>query len=369
MASTRLGGCWPTPVQELLLGAALADGDAARTAFAAWAASAGYPNVDEGSVRLLPLLYRNVARLGLSSPLVDELKGVHRRSWYKNQVLFQEATRVLASLHQAGIETLLLKGVPLALQCYPDEASRPMADVDILVKPTDVVPAVDVLRRGGWVPTPEPEAWPAEPRNAWTFIDRQAREIDLHWRVFRVGYSLDEDLWDGSERLIVKGEQTRALCPADQLLHVVAHGLVWNPVPAIRWVADATLLVRARGAAIDWARVAAQAEARRVVPAVSLGLRYLADRFEVPVPAEVLARLEAHQMSRGERLGLWAQMSPGIVAGAIRLGADYLAYERGAGAKPGPVRFWRYLRAFWRAEGGRSVPAMIADRVRHRARR
>ncbi|MCC7009824.1 MAG: nucleotidyltransferase family protein [Acidobacteria bacterium] len=366
MARTTRSACWPTAEQDALLRAALLDGDDARAAWRTWERTAGFPEIDEGSVRLLPLVYRNLTRLGVSSPLTAELKGVHRRSWYKNQVLFEEVARVLSALHGAGILTVLLKGVPLALTCYPDEACRPMADVDVLVRPTDTGPALRVLRAAGWQPSTDPPAWPAEPRNAWTFVDREARQLDLHWRVFRVGYASDDELWAAAEALEVRGVRTLALCPTDQLLHVIAHGIVWNPVPSIRWIADATLLVRARGPAIDWDRLLAEGQRRGLLLTLERGLRYLADRTQVPVPTAVLDRLGARPSGRRERAALWAQMQPGVTAGMLRIWFDYTAYERGRGAHAGPLRFLRYLSAFWKAESPRSVPAMILDRIRHR---
>jgi hypothetical protein len=368
MTRTTASGCWPTAVQEQLLRAALFDGASAVAAWDAWQRSSGHPRIDEGSVRLLPLVYRNLARLEVSGPLMADLKGIHRRSWYRNQVLFREVGRVLTMLKGAGIETLLLKGVPLALTCYPDEGSRPMADADVLVRPADLKAAVDVVGRVGWRPVPEPLAWPAEPRNAWTFFDAGDRQLDLHWRVFRVGAAPDDDLWDASQAIDVAGVAARALSPSDLLLHILAHGVVWNPVPSIRWVADAALVVRARGAAIDWDRLGAEAERRRLVPTVERGLRYLVEQMEVPVPASALARFSHRRFTRRERVALWAQMQPGVAAGALRVWFDYVEYERSAGRRPGPLRFGEYLRAFWQIEPGRGLPAMVADRIRHRAR-
>jgi len=367
MARTTLPGCWPTTLQEHLLRAALLHGSEARAAWSAWESSGTFPHVDEGSVRLLPLVYRNIVEQGISSPLLDELKGIHQRSWYKNQVLFRELALVLSALHSAGVLTVVLKGVPLALGCYPDEASRPMADVDVLVRPTDTGVAARVLGGAGWRPSPEPPTWPAEPRNAWTFFDREGRELDLHWRVFRVGYASDDELWEAAEPLDVRGVRTLALCPTDQLLHIIAHGLVWNPVPSVRWVADAALLLRATSQAIDWDRLLAQAGARRLGPTLERGLAYLSERMQAAVPPDVLMRLRATPLSRRERLALWAQMQPGVMAGSLRLWFDYAQYEHDRGSAATPLKFWPYLSAFWRAEGQGSVPAMIVDRIRHRA--
>ncbi len=40
---------------------------------------------------------------------------------------------------------------------------------------------------------------------------------------------------------------TSCLCPEDQLLHILVHGVRWTRVPHVRWVADAALILRAAG--------------------------------------------------------------------------------------------------------------------------
>lgn len=368
MTPTSRLGCWPTAAQEALLRAALVDGAAAVDAWVTWQRLTATGRLDEGSLRLIPLLHRTLPRLGVSSPRLAEFAAVHRRSWFANQILFHEVAGVLAACRDGGIQTLLLKGVPLAIGAYPDEASRPMGDADLLVRPVDLVRAVALLRQRGWRPVPEPVAFPAEPRNAWTFANAAGREIDLHWRVFRAGCHADDDLWAAAVPLEVRGVETRALCPSDALLHVIAHGVVWNPVPSIRWAADAALIIRAAGPALEWNQLVSRAEARDLVPTLSLGLAYLASRLDVVVPASVIARLEARPLTRRERLIRWSEMQPGVVSGAARVWFDYVRYEGGLGHRPGPVRFVNYLKAFWQIDPGRGVLSMAADRIRHRVR-
>src|SRR5262249_54557182 len=149
-----------TPTQELLLRAALLDGPEAEGAFEAWQARVDLAQIDAGSFRLLPLLYANLTRLGIRSPLSARLRGIHRQAWYRNQVLFRRGAETLRALEGAGIPTLLLKGIPLALLHYRDEAVRPMADADVLVPTQAVTGALAVLRRAGWHPGRTLALWP-----------------------------------------------------------------------------------------------------------------------------------------------------------------------------------------------------------------
>src|SRR5439155_716431 len=67
-----------------------------------------------------------------------------------NQTLFHEAARLLQGLREAGIRTMVLKGLPLALLYYRDRGARPMSDVDVLVPVHQTALAIDCLARMGW---------------------------------------------------------------------------------------------------------------------------------------------------------------------------------------------------------------------------
>ena len=67
-ASFSRSGCWPSLQQLLLLRAALWQGAAALAAWSEWADSADLDRIDNGSQRLLPLVYANLHALGLEHP-------------------------------------------------------------------------------------------------------------------------------------------------------------------------------------------------------------------------------------------------------------------------------------------------------------
>jgi hypothetical protein len=364
-------GCWPTAAQTLLLRAALGREAERVVAWNAWQSSADIEHLDSGSFRLLPLVYHSLTRLGVASPLLTRLKGVHRQSWFANQLLFQRVAGVLEALEQAQVPALVLKGVALTALWYRDEAVRPMADADVLVKHTDIVAARDILRRLGWRPRLEAPEWPPRFCASWPFADVQARELDLHWHVFPECLSddADDDFWMAAVPLNVRGVAVAALSPADQLLHVLMHGLRWNPVPSIRWVADALTILDQVGTAFDWPRLVAQAEVRSFVPIVEVGLRYLHEAFGASIPPAVLHRLQARPLGWNERFERWSRLHAGIAAGAGCLWFGYLRAIKRTGGRPGPAGFLGYVRSYWAVDGGWRLPIAIAGKVarRHQA--
>src|SRR2546422_8135768 len=124
--------CWPTWQQELLLRAALLQGKNSIEAWEKWKSSTDINQLDLGSHRLLPQLYRNLHVQGVKDRLLEKFKGIYRRTWCDNQLLFHEVSALLRSLGDAGIETIVLKGAALALLHYRDCGLRPMNDFDVM---------------------------------------------------------------------------------------------------------------------------------------------------------------------------------------------------------------------------------------------
>ena len=215
-----------------------------------WRRTTDVENLDQESNRLLPLLHYNLRRLGVDDPLLIRYRSVYRHTWYRNQLMFQTLATVLPVLHKARIETLVLKGVALALQYYPHVGLRPMNDVDVMVPTARMEAAVDVLRAAGWAPVRLPNGRAFSPAAAdlyhsWGFRTGTSGELDLHWHVCADGCQQDADqaFWSASVPLTVKGELTRTLCATDLLLSILVHAYASHD-PVVRWVADAVMIVR-----------------------------------------------------------------------------------------------------------------------------
>lgn len=247
---------WPTPQQERLLRAALWQGDKALRAWEAWQAQIDWDDhLDEGSYRLLPLLFHNLHQHGVQDPIMQKLKGIYRLAWYKNQTSFRRLAALLRAFHEAGIRTLTLKGAALTILHYQNYGLRPMSDFDVLVPIAQVADAVSLLQRSGWIPESrfadiQIDALIAT-EQALAFQDATEQALDLHWHVLQEsrGPGADESFWRTAVSMEVDGAPTRALQPADQLLHVCLHGARWNQLPSIRWVADSLMILRSTPAA------------------------------------------------------------------------------------------------------------------------
>jgi Uncharacterised nucleotidyltransferase len=284
----------------LLLSAGLADPETARAAWERWRVSNTLEEADTASARFLPLVYRNLAARGLSGPDIGKLKGIYRAGWLHNQLLMQRAVSALGILADAGVPTLVLKGLALGLVHYRDPGARPMDDVDLLVPAADADRAIEAMRHAGWVTDPDGSCTRRRSAHAQHLYDATGRMIDLHWYSLAQSAS-DDGFWARSVELDVMGAPTRALSPVDQLLQVAAHGGQWSAVPQIRWMADAVKIQRTAGVELDWDTFTAEAIARRLTVALHAALEQLAEAVDFDVPELVLGRLRATGSTRFER--------------------------------------------------------------------
>ncbi len=305
----------------LLLRAALLPGPVAAEAAANWldahrAESAeGFRSLPAASRRLLPLVHRNVKE-GIPAPLRAELRAVHHQYWAENQQLFRKLEAMLTRLESAGIPTLVLKGAALSILHYNDMAARPMSDFDILVPEHRGPALVRQFIREGWIPGCLPAAAPAIDhffrfRHALDLAHPQHGTVDLHWHVLlEATYSgADSHFWEGSVPLRVKSVLTRALNPSDQLLHTCLHGYPYNPMPSIRWIADAVTILRT--STIDWNRLLrVAADLRVTVPCIE-AFDFLNHEFDADVPVDFIGKLAACPVSASEARYFRRMSDPG----------------------------------------------------------
>ena len=358
---TRRGVGWPTPEQELVLRAALARGDEAVGRWEEWRARVDLDDVDPGSFRVLPLLYRTLASAGVEEARLAKLKGVYRQTWSRNQLLFHRAAQLLPRLAEAGIDTLVLKGAALATLYYRDVGVRPMEDLDLLVPTAAAARAMEVLVANGWTPsTPRPETrvavWHAD-----SFADAQAQSLDLHWNALWQ-LSNDDELWAGAVPTTLNGVPTKTLGHADQLLHVCIHGLHWSPTPPIRWVADAMKVLEVAGDELDWDRLVRVADANHVTLAAEETLGYLAEAFGAPVPPAILARLGAAKKPFAERQAYAVTGRRPNPAGMLRL---LWVRHRRLRREGGTIGFVTYVQRHAGLERRSQLPKHVVRQLRY----
>jgi hypothetical protein len=345
------GRVLPTSAQMDLLHAALDTDGKAAAHFSRWAGSVDLDGrMDVGSFNILPLLWWTLSAHGFEHPAMPRLKGVFRNSWVQATRRAAIAEEILAALRHEGIPTLCVKGLPLGLTHYERPALRPMNDLDIVVPPRHAPRAMEVLGARGFSSRAADWATDRVLRHAAQHIHPVHGEVDLHWHVLFEcpQQSADAHFWSAAMPLQVGSEESLQLCPTDALVHVLVHGIRWNPFPPMRWIADAAMILRS-DVRIDWERFLAFARCFRLEMRLSLGLHMLRHSFGLPIPGQVLGQL-------GGRRNLIE---------AVELIANRGADERSAWRH---VRRGTYALRMMQGENARQVPRALMREIWARRR-
>lgn len=321
------------------------------------------------------MVYRTLLGQAQKDPLLPKLKIAYRGTWRENQLLFHEVSKLLRVLEAERIETIVLKGAALSLLYYKDLGLRPMHDFDVMVRMSQRSAAIAVMKDAGWSFMPRT---PERINDAYFsivhahgFTDPNGRECDLHWHLIPecCRADSDDDFWDEAVPLEIHGVKTRSLSPTDHLLHACIHGAVWNPIPPIRWIADAMMIMKR--SAIDWHRIVAQARKRRLTVPLAATLGFLATEYRAPVPRPVIESLRKTAVTKVEvaEYNYKNRNYQDAPFGFLPvLWFRYLRHEPDQSPTLKVIGFLRYLERFWGIDKTRQLPTyaalMIARRVR-----
>jgi len=254
----RRAAAGPTPSQRLLLRALFAPAAEARPAYERWRADTTFDPLAAGVIPLMPLLYFRLRELGIDDPVSPMLKGAYRKYWAQGSLLVARAAAAVGRLRDAGIPALATAGLAL-LAYYRDKIGcRPTGAGELIVPRASLAAAEAALAMDTGAPIP-----------------------------IRVRAADHERFQGALARAVAQpiGHERLAAVPATHLLldtcaEAAARGLSSD----LLWAADLVHLVRSP-AALDWARLAADADAAAGPAAIAA--------FEVLREAAALAPADA----------------------------------------------------------------------------
>lgn len=347
---------WPTATDELLLRAATCPPEEARQAFSAWKRACGfraYSDIDFESSRLLPLVWHNLGREACDDLWGAQMAGLRRFHWVHNSARQRDLWALIGRFNEAGITPLLLKGTALTRAgYYPEAGLRPMLDADLLIGPNSAAKASLLLAELGWQrPTRKRgQGFPLAHAESWTHGPR--RELDLHAKLLPYPYPALDAATLTPRAAHASHGGCEFLIPAagDLLLHACVHGRIYaggDPRRSLLWGADVFRILTHGGAAIDWQRLRATAEATATVLPLREALGFAAARLDAPVPAAFLAELREMKLTRGQVRPFFRRLAPRnryptLAEILENTWDDYVCYARSSGAAPVRRRFAAY---------------------------
>jgi hypothetical protein len=312
-----------------------------------------------------------------------ELLGRGRRKALTSTVQMAELVRINRLLRTHGIDIIPLKGVCLSQRLYGIPGVRASADMDVLIRPENLLAADRLLAAAGYrkifdLTERQTAAYQAHAQHVNYFSEESGQHLEVHWRNHFWTREEMEDFWCGRETIMMMGEPFFCLDDSLLFLFLCDHGSrhAWF---RMKWLSDIAMML-ADESIHDGDAVLARADhrgLRRVLAQTSLLVTWL---YGIPLPARLSALVAGEKAAFGlakkavdallagaTKYSLWSRrltnvvyfkrIKPALPFGLIlkelfMCPVDYVTF-------PLPDRlFWMYMPLrpffwFWRHYGGR----------------
>ncbi|HLF26091.1 MAG TPA: nucleotidyltransferase family protein [Anaerolineae bacterium] len=287
----------------------------------------------------IPWLHARVGQSGIPMPEVarQSLSSIAALSRQRTHRMLDAAAELMSALHAEGVEALPFKGALLAPLYYSDPASRPLADLDILVRERDVRKGINVLERLGYSyysRSAEDFVYLRGERQPNVWRPDNVQPVELHFRVREeyagLAYDLTDALWASAQTCSYWGD-TEALIPAQPIMlhHLCAHTTSDLLIQRGKLMELGDLeIVAARMQPPDWEAFLASipaSGARFVYPALAVVERYAPGSIPMAILSALRVRvpLSLREWSESARLADASESNPhprsGIGLGMARL--------------------------------------------------
>lgn len=312
-----------------------------------------------------PLLHRRFA--GSEGALPADfrfwLAEQYRCSALRADSLQAELGVILSACQQASLAVMPLKGSLLARREYPDPALRPMADLDLLVRPADRSRLAEILTALGYSLQPPGNRFPHHDHFANPGGERvvsfetehpdNPRPVEVHTAVRRpllggrISLDLAPLLWESAVRAPLLGAEAWIPCDESLLLDLALHNLqnllLYRNARLIQWVdlalvaaliPDLSCLPHPR-LLYPTLRLASRALPRQLPPAaldgLAAGVPARVRRWCAQVPLDARCGLASAPLPRSRWRKRWQRWAPS----AVRLLVNYEEESLGRAV-------WRY---------------------------
>lgn len=237
----------------------------------------------------------------------EQLRGALPVASHHERTLRWEVNRILAALRDVETTVVLLKGAAYEMAGLPAARGRVAGDVDILVPREDLRTVEAALVRAGWAPLvlhPYDQRYYREWSHELPPLQHRRRRtvVDVHHNILPLTGRLHPD----PAKLLaaarpIEDAAVHTLSPADMVLHTSAHLFQDGELAgSVRDLVDADALMRDFGAreAGFWEALVPRARDLGLTRPLFYAVRYASRLLDTPVPAHVVAALEAAAPTR-----------------------------------------------------------------------
>ena len=355
---------WPTASQRLLLTVAFGSEEQAKLAWMALKPTFDLDRLEPGSFTIMPLVYRALATVAPTEPLLPRLKGIFRSIWARNTLLLERTAETFAAFEQKGILALALGGLPLGLRYYSDLGSRRTENTVALVAQSDADAVPAALATARWFPRPDLDAWHGAAAGAPRYF------ADREGNIFVVVTSLGFDVLLESEPREALGRflpsantqtvgpaEVRLPSPTDTLFALCVFGPRVGPLRSVQWLVDAATLIISTYGEIDWARFVSLGLESRQALRLTDAVTRLTALPDSRVPETVADGLSSAHVTRRDRVIYRGSGQATSRLGALPLFvAEHLAAHPDTTPAAAVTSLPGYLRERWGLRSMRAVP-------------
>lgn len=218
----------------------------------------------------------------MPSSTLDVLLDRYALVSHRNRMMMERFAVVAQALHQAGVPFLLLKGADVLTRLYGIRGTRPLCDIDVLVRERDL-PAVHALMD-------RLDCFQQIDGNPSYRSADDAFALDIVTDLWYLDQSALAALWARAITLPMFGLSVARLGTEDLLIHLTAYAVVHRGHVSAAFVQDVRLLVEKE--APDWTMVIGRARAYGLAVPLHHGFTYVNTVVRrQAIPAHVCAAL------------------------------------------------------------------------------
>lgn len=244
-----------------------------------------------------PLLYHNLTRIEehVQPEVMELLKELYYLNTIRNDFFYSELGRILKSLKEANIETIVMKGAVLAELIYLERGLRPFSDMDILIKKDSLDSAGDELTRLGYIldayTTPRGFSERFDYHHRYT---KGESVVELHWDlslrtgVYKYTKIKVEDIWRRARVSRIAGIDVLIPSPEDLIIHSCIHSAK-HKYSRLIWSYDIQQIVKCYQ--IDWEYLIMSTKSDNTEKHVFYGLFFAEKLLGQILPRHVLDEL------------------------------------------------------------------------------
>ncbi|MEA3470757.1 MAG: nucleotidyltransferase family protein [Thermodesulfobacteriota bacterium] len=256
-----------------------------------------------GRLGVEPLLHKHLSQERYAGYVPDEALHLLKESYHRQSIrslrIYGQLGRILESMNQADVPTILLKGTCLAKWIYGDISLRPMNDIDILCRDEDAGAAQDVFRGLGYeqvrtvAQSKFHEQVSLSKKHLPPFSKPNAVRIEVHTDIFAGVPCRTREMdrvWEKAIPLDSDGLEVNALSLEHQLLHLFfhLHHHFMSRNVTLYWFCDIHEFVERYGEEIDWKKLQAIAESLGIASRIATFFDLLIRHWKTRIPEYIV---------------------------------------------------------------------------------